>query len=165
MITKTPRDSHVESRHLVMPHQANPAGIAFGGEILSLIDMAAGMVAQRHCGHEVVTVGIDQISFLAPIHIGDHVVLKASVNYVGYTSMEVGVLVTKENPHTGETVRATTAYLTLVGIDANKRPTPIPPLRPETPDELRRYENARLRVEARRALVQKLRARAVQPPV
>jgi acyl-CoA hydrolase len=71
--------------------------------------------------------------------------------------------VTKENPHTGETVRATTAYLTLVGIDANKRPTPIPPLRPETPDELRRHENARLRVEARRALVQKLRARAIQP--
>lgn len=163
MKTKTPRDSQVESRSLLMPHQANPAGIAFGGAILASIDMVAAMVAQRHCEHEVVTVSVDQISFLAPIHIGEHVVLKASANYVGHTSMEVGVLVLRENPHTGESVRATTAYLTLVGLDEHKRPTVIPQLRPETPDELRRHENARLRVEARKELRQRIRAKAEHP--
>jgi acyl-CoA hydrolase len=126
---------------------------------MSWIDMLAAMVAQKHCGHKVVTASTDQISFLSPIHIGDHVVLRASVNYVGTTSMEVGVLVLRENPYTGAHVRATAAYLTLVGLDEHERPTAVPPLRPETPDEVRRFENARLRVHARRELVQKLKAR------
>jgi acyl-CoA hydrolase len=122
--TKTPRESAVESRYLVMPQHANDCGIAFGGTIMSWIDMVAAMVAQRHCEREVVTVSIDKLSFLAPIQIGDHVLLKASVNYVGQTSMEVGVQVIKENPYQGESVRATTAYLTFVGIDRNKKPLP-----------------------------------------
>lgn len=157
MKTKTPRESQVETRYIVMPQHANHFGIAFGGTIMSWIDMVAAMVAQKHCEHEVVTVSIDKISFLAPIHIGDHVVLKASVNYVGQTSLEVGVLVTRENPYTNETVRATTAYLTFVGLDDVKRPTAIPRLIPETPDEIRRHENARLRVEARKELLKRIR--------
>jgi acyl-CoA hydrolase len=155
--SKTPRESQMETRYLLMPHQANDLGIAFGGTIMSWIDMLAAMVAQKHCGRKVVTVSTDKISFLAPVHIGDHVVLRASVNHVGTTSMEVGVQVSRENPYTGESVRATTAYLTLVGVDEHEHPAAVPPLRPETPDEIRRFENARLRVQARKELVAKLK--------
>lgn len=160
---KTPRDSCVETRYLVMPQHANDYGIAFGGTIMAWIDMVAGMVAQKHCGCEVVTVSIDKLSFHEPIQIGDHVVLKASANYVGTTSMEIGVQVSRENPYSGESRRATTAYLTFVGISKTGRPLPIPGLQPETPDEIRRYENARLRVEARKELVRKLKVQNTPP--
>ena len=153
---KTPRESAMETRYLLMPHQANDLGIAFGGTIMSWIDTLAAMVAQKHCEHKVVTASTDQISFLAPIHVGDHVVLKACINFVGTTSMEIGVQVTRENPYTGATVRTTTAYLTFVGVGEDERPTPVPPLNPETPNELRRFENARLRVQARRALIHQI---------
>lgn len=156
MKTKTPRESQVESRYIVMPQHANDYGIAFGGTIMAWIDMVAAMVAQKHCELEVVTVSTDQIAFVAPIRIGDHVLLQASANYVGNTSMEVGVRVTKENPYTGQSLLATTAYLTFVGLDANKKPVTIPRLKPETPEELRRYQHARLRVEARKELHRKL---------
>ncbi len=127
---------------------------------MSWIDLVAAMVAQRHCGRKVVTVSIDRMSFIAPCHIGEHVLLRASVNYVGHTSMEVGVQVLKENPYTDGRQRATTAYLTFVALDAQERPTPIPPLKPETPDELRRFENAKLRVTARKELLTRLRHNA-----
>jgi acyl-CoA hydrolase len=156
---KTPRDSAVESRFIVLPQHANDSGIVFGGTIMSWIDMAAAMVAQRHCGRRVVTVSIDRMSFLAPCHIGDHVLLRASANYVGRTSMEVGVQVLRENPWTGQQVRATTAYLTFVALDDQERPTAIPPLEPQNPDEHRRWENARLRVASRKELVSRLRSR------
>lgn len=139
-----------------MPQHANDLGIAFGGTIMSWIDMVAAMVAQRHCGRKVVTVSIDRLSFLAPCHIGDHVLLRSSANYVGHTSMEVGVQVLKECPYTGERVRATTAYLTFVALDPREKPTPIAPIRPETADEVRRFENARLRVAARKELLRRL---------
>jgi len=147
---KTPSQSAVETRYLVMPQQANPQGTAFGGAIMGWIDMVAAMAAERHCGTEVVTAGIDSLSFKAPIRIGDHVVLKAAVNYVSRSSMEVGVQVTRENPCTGEKALATTAHLTLVALDEKKRPTPAPPVVAETPDEKRRYENAKRRVHARK---------------
>ena len=152
---KSPRQSAVESRYLIMPHQANPHGTAFGGVIVAWIDMVAAMTAQRHCGKEVVTAGIDSLAFKEPIRIGDHVVLKASVNYVSRSSMEVGVQVTREDPYSGEQVIATTAYLTFVALDENKRPTPVPPIVPETEQEIKRYENARLRVQARKELLRK----------
>jgi len=147
---KTPSESAVETRYLVMPQQANPQGTAFGGAIMGWIDMVAAMAAERHCGTEVVTAGIDSLSFKAPIRIGDHVVLKAAVNYVSRSSMEVGVQVTREDPCTGEKAVATTAHLTLVALDEKKRPTAAPPVVPETPDEKRRYENAKCRVRARK---------------
>jgi acyl-CoA hydrolase len=147
----------VETRYVVMPQHANDYGLAFGGTIMAWIDMVAAMVAQRHAEHEVVTVSTDKISFWAPIQIGDHVLLQASVNYVGRTSMEVGVRVTRENPYTGERVIATTAYLTFVGLDEHKKPVPVPGLAPETADEKRRHENARIRVQARKELLQKLK--------
>lgn len=161
---KTPRASAVESRSIVMPQHANDLGIAFGGTIMAWIDLTAAMVARRHCGRRVVTVSIDRMSFLAPCHVGDHVVLRASANHVGHTSMEVGVQVLRENPDTGEQIRATTAYLTFVALDEHERPTLIPPLQPETPDELRRFENARLRVTARKELLARLRTSPVPVP-
>ncbi len=157
--SKTPRESAVETRYIVMPQHANDSAIAFGGAIMAWIDMVAAIVARRHCGQRVVTVSIDRLSFLAPCHVGDHILLRACPNYVGRTSMEVGVQVLREDPHTGAQIRATTAYLTFVALDSRERPVPIPPLRPETPDELRRFENARLRVASRKELVQKLHPR------
>ncbi|MFQ5510735.1 MAG: acyl-CoA thioesterase [Candidatus Krumholzibacteriia bacterium] len=154
---KSPGASAIETRYILAPHQVNSFGTAFGGVIMSWIDMVAAMAAQRHCQGVVVTASIDKISFKAPIHVGDHVVLKASVNYVGKTSMEVGVRVHKEDPVSGEQVRTTTAYLTFVRLDRDGLPREVPPLEPKTPDEKRRYGNAKHRVDARRDLLSKLK--------
>ena len=153
---KSPKESAVETRYLIMPHQANPHGTAFGGVIMAWIDMVAAMTAQRHCGKEVVTAGIDSLIFKEPIRIGDHVVLRASINYVSRSSMEVGVQVTREDPYDGDNVIATTAHLTFVALDENKRPTPAPPILPQTEAEKRRYEDAKLRVKARKELLKKM---------
>ena len=153
---KSPKESAVETRYLIMPHQANPQGTAFGGAIVALIDMVAAMAAQRHAGCEVVTAGIDSLAFKEPIRIGDHVTLKASVNYVSRSSMEVGVQVAKEDPYSGKKVLATTAFLTFVALDENKNPTTAPPILPETTEEKHRYENANLRVRARNELLKKM---------
>jgi len=153
---KKPGDSAVESRYLLMPHQANPYGTAFGGVIMAWIDMIASMAAQRHCGKEVVTASIDSLSFKEPIRVGDHIVLKASVNYVGRTSMEVGVRVIREDPYSTKQIIATTAHLTFVAIGKDKRPCPVIPVLPETADKKRRYKNAKLRVQARKDLLRKI---------
>jgi len=147
---KTPSESAVETRYLVMPQQANPQGTAFGGAIVSWIDMVAAMAGQRHCGREVVTAGIDSLVFRHPIRIGDQVVLKAAVNYVSHSSMEVGVQVIRDDPYSGERIIVTTAHLTLVALDENKRPVAAPALLPQTPEEKTRYESARLRTQARK---------------
>lgn len=153
---KSPSQSAVESRYILMPHQANQHGTAFGGVIVAWIDMVAAMAAQRHCGLEVVTAGIDSLHFKEPVYVGDHVILKSCVNYVGRTSMEVGVRVTREEPHSRKQWLATTAHLTFVALDDNKIPTEVPPLQPETDDEKRRYENATLRTQARKELRKKI---------
>lgn len=154
---RKPADSRVEARYLVMPHQANPYGTAFGGVIMSWIDMTAGMAAQRHCRREAVTAGCDSIVFKEPIRIGDHVVIQASVNYVSRTSMEVGVRVTREEPYTGQQAVATKAHLTFVALDEGRKPVVVPPIEPDTEDEKRRYENAKTRVKARKELLKKMR--------
>jgi len=154
---KRPSDSAVETRYLLMPHHANPYGTAFGGVIVAWIDMVAAMAAQKHCGREVVTASIDSLSFDEPIYIGEQVVLKASVNYVGRTSMEIGVQVSREDPCTGKSAAATTAYLTFVALDADKKPTAVEPIVPETDDEKRRYENAKTRVKARKELLSRMK--------
>ena len=154
---KAPSDSAVESRYLVMPQHANPHGTAFGGIVVSWMDMVAGMSAQRHCGTEVVTAGIDSLIFKEPIRIGDHVLLRACVNYVGRTSMEVGVQVIREDPAGGQSVVATKAHLTFVALDKDKQPTVVPPIAPQTEAETRRYEHAKLRVKARKDLLAKMR--------
>jgi len=157
MESKKPSESNVESRYLLMPHQANPYGTAFGGVIMAWIDMIASMAAQRHCGKEVVTASIDSLILKEPIYVGDHVVLKAAVNYVGRTSMEVGVRVIREDPYNHKETIATTSHLTFVALDENKRPTTVAPVLPETEDEKRRYENAKLRVQARKDMLRKMK--------
>jgi acyl-CoA hydrolase len=154
---KAPSESAVESRYILAPHQVNTHGTAFGGVIMSWIDLIAAMAGQRHCEGSVVTASIDKVSFRAPIHVGDHVLLRASVNYVGKTSMEIGVRVDREDPATGERIHTTTAYLTFVHLDRDEVPAQIRPLRPETPEEKRRYRNAKLRVQARKELLEKIK--------
>jgi acyl-CoA hydrolase len=154
---KKPSQSAVTTRYLVMPGQANPYGTAFGGAIVAWIDMVAAMAAQRHAGKEVVTAGIDSILFKEAIHIGDQVILKASVNYVGRTSMEVGVQVIREDPVALEKVLATTAHLTMVALSKDKKPIAVPPIAPETEDEIRWYSNAEIRVKARKELRKKIK--------
>ncbi len=154
---KSPRESLIETQYIVMPNQANPQGTAFGGVILSWVDMAAAMVASKHCRQEVVTVSIDQVVFTAPIYVGDHVRLRACLNYVGTTSMEIGVQVMRENPATGEVVKAATAYMTFVALGQNKQPAPAPRLRLETDADRRRCEQAKVRVQARREMREKIR--------
>ncbi len=139
-----------------MPQDANHLGTAFGGAIMSWIDMVAAMAASRHCGTLTVTASIDSLSFLTPVYIGEQVILKARVNYVGNTSLEVGVQVTKENPVTGEISKTTSAYLTFVALDKNFKPVSVPRLVLETDEDRRRFNNARLRVQARRDLLKKM---------
>jgi acyl-CoA hydrolase len=133
-----------------MPNDANPHGTVFGGVILSWIDMVASMAAMRHCQRTAVTAAIDSVSFHSPIYIGEHVVLRAMVNYTHRTSMEVGVQVTREDPIHQTCIKTTTAYVTLVAIDENHNPVPVPPVSPITDDEKRRWEQAVLRAEHRR---------------
>jgi acyl-CoA hydrolase len=153
---KKPSQSAVTTRYLVMPGQANPYGTAFGGAIVAWIDMVAAMAGQRHSGKEVVTASIDSIEFKEPIHVGEQVVLKASVNYVGRTSMEVGVQVRREDPVAGVNVVATTAHLTMVALNDDKKPVPVAPIVPETDEEKRRFDNAMIRVKARKELRKKI---------
>lgn len=148
---KTPSESALEMREMVMPNHTNAHNTVFGGTVMSWIDIAAAMVAARHCGRPVVTAHIDDIDFIAPIKVGYHVLIQASMNYVGRTSMIVGVKVTSENPYTGEARITTKAYLTFVALDDLGRPIEVPGLTPETEDEIRRHENAKLRVEHKKA--------------
>jgi len=154
---KSPSDSIVQSRYIIMPDHANQYGTAFGGAVIGWIDIVAAIAAQKHCGKEAVTAGIDSLIFKEPINIGDHVVLKACVNYVGRASMEVGVRVDKEDPFTGKTAHATSAHLTFVALDKNKRPAAAGALIPKTSEEKRRYKNAQLRVKARKELLKKIK--------
>jgi acyl-CoA hydrolase len=124
---------------------ANSAGFVHGGVVMKLIDEVSGLAAVRHSHHRVVTAGADRMTFEQPIHVGQLVTLQASVNAAWNTSMEVGVRVVAENPRTGEVLHTNTAYLTMVAVDDDGRPAPVPPLRVETPDELRREAEAQLR--------------------
>ena len=148
---KSPLESAVETRFLLMPRQANPYGTAFGGAIVAEIDMTASMAAQRHCEGFVVTAGIDSIHFEQPLYIGDQIVLQACVNYAGRTSMEVGVRVEAENPLTGAVRHTASAYLTFVALGDDGMPTEVPPITPETAEDKRRNAQARARRSVRLA--------------
>ena len=142
-------ESSVTMVQPMSPQDANPAGNVQGGVIMRLIDEAGGIVAHRHARTNVVTASVDRIDFLNPVYIGDVVFLKASLNLVGKTSMEVGVLVESENPQTGETRHTASAFLTYVALDKNGKPTEVLPLILETDEEKRYYKDAQARREAR----------------
>lgn len=150
--SKTPSESQIEMREMVMPGDANKHGTIFGGKIMSWIDIAAAMCAEKHCQSPVVTAHIDDIDFLSPIKVGHHVIIKASINYAGNSSMIIGVKVESENPYTGQTRVTTKAYVTFVALDDVGRPITVPKVEPKTQDEIRRYENAKKRKESNKAL-------------
>ena len=130
---------------------ANNAGNVHGGVIMHLCDEVAGIAAVRHSSTRVVTAAMDRMNFRHPVFVGQLVTVKATVNAAWRSSMEVGVRVESENVRSGEVLHTSTAYLTMVALDDDGRPTEIPPLRPETPDEVRRAREAQLRRDTRLA--------------
>jgi acyl-CoA hydrolase len=154
--TKYVKDSQVEMTEIVFPNDANVLGTLHGGKLMLWLDIAASIAAARHCNRVAVTASVDELNFLHPINIGEVVILRASVNRVFHTSMEVGVKVMSENLLTGEVKHANSAYLTFVAIDEKRRPVRCPAIIPQTPEEIRRYQAAlrrrQLRLEHRGAV-------------
>jgi acyl-CoA hydrolase len=137
--------SEVVMTELVLPVHTNSLGSIFGGVIMSWIDICAAICAQRHSNKSVVTASIDRLDFVAPVYKGWVVNLKAHVNFTGKSSMEIGVRVDAENPSTGETFHTASAYLTFVALGSNGKPTNIPQLICETPEDKRRNQEAKKR--------------------
>jgi acyl-CoA hydrolase len=130
---------------------ANSAGFVHGGVVMKLCDDVAGIAAIRHCRGRVVTAAMDRMTFLQPVNVGELLTCSASVNAAWRTSMEVGVRVDAENPRTGERRHTSTAYLTMVAVDDDGSPTPVPPLLTESETERRREREAELRRQNRLA--------------
>lgn len=137
------RESAIIMAQLMNPEDANPAGNVHGGAIMKLIDNAAGCAAARHARSNVVTASIDRLDFYNPVFVGDLVTIKASLNFVGNTSMELGVRVEAENLITGHIRHTASAYLTFVALDSNGRPSHLSPLIIETDEEKRRNQQAK----------------------
>ena len=148
---RPPRLSFTEMTEIVLPQHANALGTAFGGTVLSWIDVCGAIAAQRHCGRIAVTAAIDEMQFLAPIRVGDVVRLTARVNAAFRTSVEVEVLVEREDPASLHRTVCADALLTFVARGDDGQPAPVPPLACESPDEERRSEHARRRREERLA--------------
>ena len=159
--TRTVSETQHETAQLMMPQHANVLGHVFGGVVLSMMDTTAAVSAIRHARKGCVTVSVDRVDFREPIHVGDLVIMRSSVNYVGRTSMEIGVRVETENLVTGIRRHTNSCYLTFVAVDRDGRPVPVPKLKPETHDEKRRYEAAKER-RARRLQERESEARTVR---
>ena len=145
---KTPKDSEVVMTELVLPNDTNMLGNLLGGRLMHWIDIAAALAAMKHSGRICVTASVDEINFNEPIRLGDVVKLYASANRAFRTSVEVGVKTTRVNIK-GEETPANSAYLTFVALDDERKPTPVPPLTPQTPEEQRRFDEAGFRREQR----------------
>jgi acyl-CoA hydrolase len=147
---KTKRESATTLNQRMLPQDANPAGNVHGGVTLKYIDIAAGTVAMRHCRSNAVTASIDRLNFLQPVYVGEMVSFKASLNYTGRTSMEIGVRVESENMFTGEKRYCASAYVTFVSLDKDGKPREVPPLILETDEDHRRWNEAENRRRIRR---------------
>jgi acyl-CoA hydrolase len=156
--SKTVKESQHESSEIMMPGHANNLGHVFGGVVLAMMDKTAAVAAIRHARRTCVTASIDRVDFREPIHLGDLVVMHASVNYVGRTSMEIGVRVEAEDLFSGKRRHTNSCYLTFVAVDQQGRPIEVPDIVPESLDEQRRYraavERRRRRLEEREAEAQ-----------
>lgn len=137
----------------MLPSDANPMGNVHGGTILKQVDTAAGVTALRHARMNTVTASIDRMDFYNPVYVGNLLTLKASVNFVGKTSMEIGVRIEAENLTTGKITHTGSCYLTYVAIDQDGTPSEVPELIPETLEEKRRWEAGKKRREERLRLV------------
>jgi len=150
-VARPVRDSQSEMAEIVLPNDANPLGALLGGRLMHWIDMAGALAAHRHSRDYAVTASIDHLDFLVPVHVGDLVILRSSVNRVFHTSMEVGVKVWVENFIADQCLHVSSAYLTFVAVDAAGRHLPVPPVVPETEEQRRRYEDAGRRRDLRRS--------------
>ena len=148
---RRPSESAVVLSQAMGITDANLAGNVHGGVIMKLVDTAAGLSAVKHCRSRVVTVAMDEMVFIEPVYLSDVVTLRAQVNDVGRTSMEVGVRVDAENTLSGQRRHVSTAYLVFVALDGQGKPKGVPRLEPETAEERRRMEEAKIRREHRLA--------------
>jgi len=135
-------DSRTVVARVLMPQDANVAGNVFGGSILKMVDETAYVAATRHARTNVVTASVDRMSFLSPVHVGDLLTLKANVNAVWRSSMEIGVRVEAMNPRTGEVRHTGSSYLTVVALGPDEKPSPVPALVLETDEDVRRNRAA-----------------------
>lgn len=156
MSPRKPEDSVAVVSELMMPHQVNNLGHVFGGELLSMVDRAAAVSAMRHAGSPVVTVSIDRVDFQEPIYTGELVTCTARVNFVGRTSMEVGVRVEAENLLAQTRRHTNTCILTFVAINPDHRPCPVRPLDISDAEDERRFREAKRRREVREDLDREL---------
>ena len=148
---RTVASTQSEMTEIVLPNDTNTLGNLLGGRLMHFIDLTGAMAAYRHSRSYIVTAAMDHIDFIRPVHLGDLVTLKSSVNRAFSTSMEVGVKVWAENTRTTELAHVASAYLVFVAIDKDGRSQPVPEVVPESPDELRRFEGALRRREHRKA--------------
>lgn len=142
---KRPSESKVTLQHFMMPEHANPLGNVHGGVIMKLVDEAAAICSMRHAQRPTVTVAIDSMSFRSPVHVGELISLHATLNYVGRTSMEVGVHVMAENPILGTVTHTNSAYVVLVALDERGQPCLVRGLELTTDEERARFQAGKLR--------------------
>jgi acyl-CoA hydrolase len=148
---RTVSDSQSEMTEIILPNDTNTLGNLLGGRLMHFIDLVGAMAAYRHTRTHVVTAAMDHIDFIQPVHVGDLLILKSSVNRAFSSSLEVGVKVWAENTMAGEYRHVASAYLVFVAIDQLGNRVRVPELAPETPDERRRFEGAQRRRENREA--------------
>lgn len=135
---------------LMTPDTANFAGNVHGGTILKLLDQVAYACASRYANSYVVTLSVDQVTFRQPVHVGELVTFLASVNYTGHSSMEIGIKVVAEDIRNRVVRHVNSCFFTMVAVDEQYKPTKVKPLTPETEEEKRRFEQAKIRRELRR---------------
>jgi acyl-CoA hydrolase len=150
-IVRLVADSQSEMTEIILPNDTNILGNLLGGRLMHFIDLTGAMAAYRHSRTHIVTAAMDHIDFIQPVHVGDLLNLRSSVNRAFSTSLEVGVKVWVENPQTGVMLHVASAYLVFVAIDHNGRRVRVPEIKPVTADEQRRYADALLRRQHREA--------------
>ncbi|HTX41955.1 MAG TPA: acyl-CoA thioesterase [Acidobacteriaceae bacterium] len=160
---RTVAQSQSEMTELILPNDTNTLGNLLGGRLMNFIDLVGAMAAIRHARSYVVTASMEHIDFIAPVHVGDLLILKSSLNRAFRTSMEVGVKVWVENTLAGVHHHVASAYLTFVAIDSQGRRVPVPPLEVETAEEKRRFEDAGRRREIREAEARRRRIPKFDP--
>src|SRR5579863_7228366 len=146
---RTVASTQSEMTEIILPNDANTLGNLLGGRLMHFIDLTGAMAAYRHSRTHVVTAAMDHIDFIQPVHVGDLLILKSSVNRAFNTSVEVGVKVWVEDPQTGTHLHVASAYLVFVAVDEHGRRQKLPQVQPETTDEVRRYNDALLRRQHR----------------
>jgi acyl-CoA hydrolase len=146
---KSPEESHAEVIIRMFPSDANPAGNVFGGEILKHIDMVAGIVAQRHSQSNAVTVSMDSVNFIKPVYVGNVLKLKARINYVHNSSMEIEVSAEAEDIVSGIKTITGKAFVTFVALDKTGKPSKVPKLILKTDEDRTKFEEGKLRMQAR----------------